>query len=195
VNKLQPYERSIAGKLQQRPVPDMADSIWANIEKGLDADPPPDNGPSKPPCSPGRGSDIVKGLGLIVILAIVVIMFTVRKKNTDHIPSKPAVIVPVHTTTADTHSAATPFISPGNTRSQQLSKKPGNIITDSSLNIDPVINSLQDSMANKPLIIQPRIIDSVQALPKQQVPAPGKKTRGVKLNDSDYKIIQLKKNP
>lgn len=37
MNTNTPYEHLIAAKLEQVPVPDMADSIWANIEAQLDA--------------------------------------------------------------------------------------------------------------------------------------------------------------
>lgn len=37
MNTNTPYEHLIAAKLDQVPVPDMADSIWASIEAQLDA--------------------------------------------------------------------------------------------------------------------------------------------------------------
>lgn len=47
MNQLTTYEQLIADKLQQLPVPDMADAIWASIEQRLDVEMPEDpSGPS-----------------------------------------------------------------------------------------------------------------------------------------------------
>lgn len=46
MNQLTTYEQLIADKLQQLPVPDMADAIWARIEQRLDVEMPED--PSGP---------------------------------------------------------------------------------------------------------------------------------------------------
>ena len=198
MNKLQRYEELMAAKLEQPPVPDMADAIWANIEKGLDADPPPGNGPSRPPSSPAPVSDLVKGLGLVVILAIVVVMFFVRKKNNAHAPAQPAGNAPVIVTAADSNSAATPFLPPGDNSNKQPNRKTGNIVTaDSNLIHGQVINPVQnlDSTINPPLIIpQPVSMDSVHSAPPLGLPPPGKKPKGVRLSDSDYKIVPVKKD-
>jgi hypothetical protein len=56
VNTTTPYENLIAAKLDQIPVPDMADSIWNSIEMQLDAD-AVDQTPDKktPPKNTGKG--------------------------------------------------------------------------------------------------------------------------------------------
>lgn len=80
-----PYEQLIAEKLEQLPpLPEMADAIWARIEKQLDDELPtddtsPDSGPSGPITGSGGMSSLGR-LGLLAIGAIILIYWLNYRK-------------------------------------------------------------------------------------------------------------------
>ncbi|MGF2414323.1 MAG: hypothetical protein ACQUYJ_18460, partial [Ferruginibacter sp.] len=68
-----PYEVTIAAKLEQLPVPDMMDSIWASIEMELDADLPSDDSDQSPSTNPTKGlPGMSKGFYLSVLTAVII---------------------------------------------------------------------------------------------------------------------------
>ena len=77
-----PYETAIAAKLEQVPVPDMADSIWASIVLQLDADLPSDDGDDTPSKDPTKGKPgMSKGFYYPLIGAIIIVVLLLYKTN------------------------------------------------------------------------------------------------------------------
>jgi hypothetical protein len=194
VNKLQRYEELIAAKLEQRPLPDMADAIWANIEKGLDAGPSSGN-PSQPPSSPVPVAGWIKGLGILVIVVAVILAIFLAKTNDDNPPPVQPAGAPVITPVMDSTAKVGPSLPKTNNLNQQRDKKASK--ADSGFIPDVIINppvQLIDSINNNPLILPPPVmVDSVSSKPPQSIPPP-KKPKGVRLNSDDYKIVPVKKD-
>jgi hypothetical protein len=74
------YEITIAGKLDHLPVPDMADAIWARIERQLDIDLPTNDGGNGPAPSKPSGPGAM-GWGLSALLVALVTTFFLLKKE------------------------------------------------------------------------------------------------------------------
>lgn len=72
MNEITPYEQLIAEKLDQVPVPDMADSIWSSIEMQLDA---PTNVPEAPAQKPASILKSIGWYGLAGIVAVVALLW------------------------------------------------------------------------------------------------------------------------
>lgn len=209
MNNLTPYEILIAQKAGQVTVPDMADSIWANIEAGLDAGPGPgdgdgNSGPSKTP--PVKGLPGAGNIVTIVTVAAIAIAFTwLFTRNKKHEPTK---------TEQPSISPATqvaPSIRDSNQSNYQAIPK--NVLIPLPIDKDivspvdnqslPVIDTsthLAIPAPNKPdsaFVFKndklPVLIDS--SLIKPAVLPPPKKGRGVKgISSDDYKIISGKKD-
>ncbi|MEC5145876.1 hypothetical protein HBIMPC_19475 [Chitinophaga sp. 212800010-3] len=99
VNTTTPYEQSIAAKLEQVPIPDMADGIWANIDMQLDAVADgPDTGAPKKNITPKYTTAIWYGLAAAMVAATLLWYYS-RK---DHTPAKvpPQEISPIPQVTA-----------------------------------------------------------------------------------------------
>jgi len=106
VNPTTPYEQLIAAKLDQVPVPDMADSIWASIEMQLDVPADAQESPDGPdtsdaPESPGSPnahdtpaqgpasiSNVVSWYGLAGLAAVVAIILWWYYSRKGHAPEK-----------------------------------------------------------------------------------------------------------
>lgn len=85
------YEQLIGGKLQNLPVPDMQDVIWARIKTQLDLDMPADEGDGgNPPPSPSAPRAISRVLPVVVIALITIFLLTKKKpaqKNNSQQPT------------------------------------------------------------------------------------------------------------
>lgn len=182
LNTTTPYEQLIAAKLDQVPVPDMSDSIWASIEMQLDA---VVDTPDKKPVQKHTGKGWYGAAGIMV--AATALFWYYSHKD-------PA---PGHTAPHKTIPAAeAPLPAPDSTRmieKKVVPVKPLKIKKDSPL--------LKDSISTEPVPVQDmppvktdstafhydRIQgyhpDSISAKPK------GKKPKGVGgITDDDYKI-------
>jgi hypothetical protein len=195
LNQLQPYEQTIAEKLEQRLIPDMADLIWARIEEQLDTDMPTNNGPDQaPPASPSSG--LTKGLGFFMIFtAIVVIFLLVRKPSTapeqtqpSLAPAAPAGIVDSTGTPPDIPKMDQP-IKKGNTPQSGTNLNS----SDSASNIpflneqDNTIIPIDTTTKSPPLLLPPALDSAIR--PPVQVPPQTKKQKGVRLTNPDYRIV------
>jgi hypothetical protein len=202
VNTPTPYEIIIAQKLEQLPVPDMADSIWASIQLQLDADLPGedgDNSPSNNPTKglPGMGKVIYFSIFTAIIIAIILIYKTnknnTKKKNNLPVPAKTKIITPI----ADSSPILnTPVEKNITTAPKVTSKKdstttafnPGNRISFDSLTRQVAPLNKADSgtvLKNRPLL------PSFDSIP---IP-PFVKPKGVKgITNDDYKIQGSKKD-
>ncbi|MGG9962444.1 hypothetical protein [Ferruginibacter sp. SUN106] len=201
MNTPTPYENLIAAKLDQIPVPDMADSIWANIEMQLDADLDiDDNKPSDNPGSvkPGMGKGFYFSILSAIIIALVIIYKenkkTKNKNNILPVIPKTETVVPV----ADSSQSIKDPVQKNSTAIPQSSNikdttanpfNPGNRIIFDSLAHQAIPQAQPDS--SQPLLknkIAPPSLDSL-TLP------PINKPKGVKgINDDDYKIKTGKKD-
>lgn len=102
VNTTTPYEQLIAAKLEQVPVPDMADSIWAGIEMQLDA---PVEVPAQQAKQAKKPSFKFKGkiwYGVIGVTVVAALLWWHHSRK-QHTPgrAKPAQTVPVIQPPAD----------------------------------------------------------------------------------------------
>jgi hypothetical protein len=202
VNTPTPYEVTIAAKLEQLPVPDMMDSIWASIELQLDGDLPSDHGSNTPSTNPVKG---IPGMGklfyLSIIAAVIIAIVLIYKANKNDkkknnplpAPAKKEIVVPVadsqqHTiTTPGQKNSSTPaFVNKADSSSNSFI--PGNRISLDSLHQQALPFSKPDSSAtlkNKPAL---PAFDSLS-------PPPLIKPRGVKgISNDDYRIQQVKKD-
>jgi hypothetical protein len=196
-----PYEVTIAAKLEQLPVPDMMDSIWASIEMQLDADlssGDSNDSPSQNPVKglPGMGKGFYFSIIAAVIIAIVLIYKANKndKKKSNNIPApvKKEIVIPLADSNQNTNILQKENTSPATIINKKDSTFnpfiPGNRISFDSLNQTAVPFSKPDSSAiikNKPLL------PAFDSLP----PPPLIKPRGVKgITDNDYRIQEGKKD-
>lgn len=81
MNEHIPYELTIAQKLQQLPLPDMTDAIWARVERQLDIDLPTNEGGTPPSTPPGTGWIGGPMLGLFVGAFLFTFLFPKKEKT------------------------------------------------------------------------------------------------------------------
>jgi len=195
VNKITPYEIKIAEQLQQLPVPDMADSIWASIELQLNADLVANQKATQKPAKgkPGLG----KGFYLFIITAIIIIAIVLyknkkeaKKNNSQPPPPKTAIVNPV----ADSVSKAIDPAKNNIPMSNDARKKDSTaipFIPGKRMSFDaPTQQSLPLSNADS----LAAILKNKPSLPSfDSLNLPLKKPGGVKgISDSDYRIIGTK---
>lgn len=200
VNTPAPYELLIAEKLQQIPVPDMMDSIWANIEQQLDAGLPggeEDNTPNPAPKGGGNGAGASAGklflYAVIAVTAGVIIYLNTKNRNqTSKQHNTPSVIInkPSVTDSSKT-SLLPPTVIQPEKEPPLIRNTPIKINPDTpALFILPSLKRLDSLLTVPPEDIVPDTINKIKISPldSQQLQPP-KKSRGVKgiLND-DYKL-------
>lgn len=192
MNNTTPYEKLIAAKLEEMPVPDMVDSIWASIDMQLDAvvDTPKEN-----PVHPFKIN--VKGWFTIAGIALLIgaIWWYIHSQSSADKTVTPAPVpektAPVPITPADSSSL---YLPPGKGTILPLPpvmKKDSISVIDrlpqqppvDSIHVQPIPAIPLDSPAVKDNRPQERIFDSVYLLPTH------KKPRGVKgITPNDYRI-------
>lgn len=204
MNNVTPYEILIAQKVEQVPVPDMADSIWATIEQQLDAGTPGggEDTPSSNP--PGKGLPGASKLLYVLVPAAIIVAtwyFAGNKKAPANNTEQAVPVIPAETTITPQDSGqqeGTPleknnpplFLQPDNKTLNNTGTPitvPGNRI-DSFQNTGLPATQTDTTTVknNNPVIILP---DTATLLPLQ------KKPKGVKgIKDSDYKIIASDKD-
>jgi hypothetical protein len=202
VNTVTSYEIVIAEKLAQLPVPDMADSIWADIAAQLDAPLPGEDGHEPPQPKPGRGLP-GKGFFFAAVTAVVItaVWYYAGKKSGAKENVQPQQIVPaaVH---PDTSTIIGPTIVPGETQLPPVQalplKKDTTVAFDTTAGltrqttpaagIDLPTDKLDSAVINNSNRIKP-VLDSAAMRP------PPPKPKGVKgISDDDYKIKGEKKD-
>jgi hypothetical protein len=202
VNTPTPYETIIAQKLEQLPVPDMADSIWASIQLQLDADLPGEDGDSSPSNNPtkglpGMGKAIYFSIFTVIIIAIILIYKpnknNANKKNNLPVPAKTEIIVPIADSSpvinipAEKNIITAPKVT-NKKDSTTVAFNPGNRISFDSLSQQVAPLNKVDSgtvLKNKPLL------PSFDSIPLPPIVKP----KGVKgITNDDYKIQSSKKD-
>lgn len=191
MNTTTPYENLIAAKLDQIPVPDMADSIWNSIEMQLDAD-AVDEAPDKKPSPKNTGKGWYGFIGIIVVATS--LWWYYHDENKTPLPATPIKTLPateVPSAVADSHTIIPNIekknipISPVNLKKDTFSLN--NILNSEihfdSASIQNVVPTPIDSPAlqnDKPAV---RVLDSIYAFPVR------KKYKGVKgITQDDYKL-------
>lgn len=199
MNTPTPYEQLIAGKLDQVPVPDMADSVWAGIGMQLDMGPDtpdqgdktPDGGDDAPGKKAGPG---FKGKGWYGFLGVVVVVTTVwwyyHQKVVPAVKAPAA--VPAAVPTADSSTRIDNRVEKENIPAASV------VVKKDSAQGTIARPDTASQLGAPPVTLPPMKVDS-SSLYKDWVPVPffdslgvrrpGRKLRGVKgITDDDYKI-------
>jgi hypothetical protein len=220
VNELTPYEQLVAAKLDQVPVPDMADGIWSAIEMQLDALAGMADVPGQVPAGPvsplkpasadtiRKPASAVRGWGwyaLAGVVAVVIVLWWYfgHKRSGDTMPSKllpekhapaPVTKPPVTASPVSDRPAkkkSVPLL-PAGTKKDTVSFYTA---PKDSFRTAPAAAPLPPPVRTDP----PAVQTNRPALPYVDLyqgpsPAPhGKKPRGVKgITDDDYKLTTAK---
>ena len=193
MNTPTPYELILSEKLQNLPVPDMADAIWARIEQQLDLDMPTDDPDGNPPAptSPSGGWKLPLVSASILLIAAIAYLLIAKK------PESP---IPVNKETpqqgrsvADTIVLVPDLSQPDPVEKQMASPQ-------TSFPILPETSPVTDT--GQRMVFSPRKQDTlplISAPPLLNRPAADspktKRPRGVSgLSDADYKIAPAKKD-
>ncbi|MGC4103595.1 hypothetical protein [Ferruginibacter sp.] len=193
MNSVTTYETLIAAKLEQLPIPDMADSIWASIEMQLDAPVEGSNQQTRP--KPG-GKTWIGFTCVVVVVALLWIYY--HKKTKTPVKNEPPAVTPQPTLPKPLDST---YVLPPQQKTNPPLPTPGDIkkadsIPELSGNRDRFIPALsQDNdrtikpdslLLDKPLSPVP---DSLPVNPGN------KKPKGVKgITNDDYRIYGNKKD-
>lgn len=210
MNQLLPYEQLLSEKIQQAPVANMADAIWATIAQELDKDLPDDPG-TEPPSSPtGGGAAPAKpfhfyfATGVVVTALVTTFILTKNNKPTQPslAPSTQEQKTNEEPVRGDTLSTTRQYNSP--TVSGHIPKRDSSqgasaltplfTIPDSLLD-QPVGRLASDSASIKENagIGAPVVIALDSAI--RQAETPTKKPRGLPgITDDDYKLRMEKKD-
>ena len=185
MNKQMTYEITIKKKLENIPVPDLSELIWARIENELDTDPgdSSDNNPPSP--SSPTGGIMLGGTALLFIMALTFYFLTKKPNDIPQI-DKVQTTLPVQNNNQ--------VNSPGTNANVQTNTRPGNIkqenIADTSTQVEIPFTS--QSIVNDS-IVKTEIAQGNEiplTLPKTMDTIPVKKTRGVtNISNDDYKIV------
>lgn len=193
------YELTIARKLDEIPLPDLADAIWARIEHQLDQDMPDDNGGNGTggPSVPGGRTGWIPGVsGFALLLVVACFFFVFRNDPSRQILHQEMVQPsPVQPFTQETTTPELPLVN---------DKEASTISAEA-----PVVPPAPDSTTSRPDTISlqsfvPAVPDSAATV-IIQTPAPatadsvsvkGKpKTRGVTgISPGDYRIVPARKD-
>lgn len=194
MNEKMAYEQIIAGKLGAIPLPDMADAIWARIEKELDLDMPEDptpNGGSTPRFP--TGGTMIGGLSALFVVVFIAFFLTQKKSTPSNIiNSQPAA------TTAQPQKEIETFPQKGSGGKEPLidrslpSTGPASLplaLDSNTLTLQPVQTPVDSAVINQPIAITPLPApvktDTVQTTTK--------KGRGVSgITADDYRIVPKK---
>jgi hypothetical protein len=205
VNHLLPYEHAIAAKINQAPVPDFMDEVWAGIDLQLDAPMP---SPGKPVKKSNLSKEIGRARGLkifiaaLVVIAVIIIVKTRKAKQDIKKNNTAAPAIDNKNEIGSDSVTNFPLKKKENSEKIKKNDKPVNTITDSvSKPADIFFPSpiIYDSVVVAPPVILPKANDSALYKPASSpvsVPTPpGKKGKGVKgIKDTDYKIVPVKKD-
>ena len=181
------YEITIKKKLENIPVPDLSEMIWARIENELDSDTGDDTDNSPPSPSSPAGGIMLGGTALLFIIALMIYFLNNKPNNFPQI-EKVQTTLPAQNNQPNLPPAS------GNVQPTITStnKKQENVAgTQEPLEI-PVISqtTINDSM---PVTDVVRGNEIPLTLPKTMDTIPPKKTRGVSgITNDDYKIVPKK---
>lgn len=196
MNERLPYEQLMAGKLENLPVPDMQEMIWARIKTQLDIDLPSDEGDAgNGPQSPSGPGIIGWGLS-VVIIALVSTFFIIKNQpRSKEADSRPAT---TEQTIQPSEQSTGPPVQKNNTTKNSVPLKRDQPVDapvagrDSAAQqelgtaVPAVGDSLKTNLSSPSVTLSPSKTDSIPQV---------KKGKGMKdLKDEDYKIVPKKGN-
>lgn len=188
MNQLTPYEQLLAQEMEQLPLPTNMESIWSNIQNGLNAENLPRASKPRPQHRGVGGHWRLLIIGAAIIGAIFLFRPHQKTSTKEKLPTTPQkqIIVP------DSNNKKEPTQEQKNQKTKPAITIPlkhdslPTLKQDSQFLIpSPVILPPADNKTNPPIIVIPPTKDSVKT---------NKKGRGVQLDDSDYKIISHRKD-
>lgn len=200
MNLKTPYEQLIGEKLEQDfPVPDMADAIWARIELELDAAPAQDADVSPDATTMPAKAVMSKWLAIAIggILTVVLLFILLKKSFKKKERTKEPAPTQQTINKADEKRPPDSTQNPVNFNppiSPVVRDTAGNVFApaifrnDSLLSLPPAINYPDSTLTS---ILPPKRLPADSSL---LTPPPGRKPRGVQIDNSDYKIQQEKKD-
>lgn len=199
MNERPAYEVLMAEKLNQLPLPDLADAIWARIETALDTDMPTDDGGNTPaPPAPSGGSNLLGHLGVFLAVVALITFFIINKNNKEATLQAPVALPQTEAITPDPLPPDRPATGSNNNKvPQAFPQGPGTapplvVRADSALP-PPVAFTGTDSTATTalplatppPVVTQPAAGDTV----------PRRRPRGVTgITDANYRIVPDRKD-
>lgn len=205
MNNRTTYEQLIADKLQQLPIPDMADAIWARIEQQLNVEMPiDDQGPTNTPGSSSPGFRFPGNTMLYIFIAALATIYFLGKsfatKQNKAQTNTEILFDQTDNTTVDTKEK------PTDTQTVKFRDDKGDIALPEMVNVsqqEPVQSETETAtietnrinpVTEKPAPqIQPQSLNP--ALSTNTDTVPPKKRRGVQgLNPNDYRIAPVKKD-
>jgi len=198
MNQKTTYEQLITEKLEGTPVPDMADAIWARIERQLDIEMPTDDSGTDPDPDSPSSSGWVGGAGLFVFVAALVTIFFINKNHKKSVQPIPSPVQNIHQPDS---GQITPSKQGVIESSKFFNKENMEVEFKAPINATPFNN---DRVTNKDTIsvIPPAVIfepfqpDTIQKVttvvspPVQQDSVKPKRPRGVTgITDKDYRVV------
>jgi len=195
VNNTTPYEQLMAAKLDQVPVPDMADSIWAGIELQLNAGA---GVPAKKPV-PKFKAWVWYGAIVVTIVTTVVLVwlrYTHIRRTQDNTPKQTQPVIQQPRPVTDSVTLPGPVKEKSILPAPVNKRKDSPSIKDSAANVidSAVRQRLSPTVADTPVIqngrmvVPPLLVDSINTKPL--IP---QKQKGVKgIGENDYKIVAEK---
>lgn len=187
MNKQMTYEITIKKKLENIPVPDLSEMIWARIENELDADEGNGDDHNPPAPSSPAGGIMLGGTALLFLIALLFYFINNEQKEIPQI-EKVQTTLPVENNQSKLPAAngnVQPVINPPKQMQESVTnmQPPANVPATSQT----IIN---DSMP-EPVVVRGNTIPLT--LPNTMDSLPPKKTRGVTgITNDDYKIVPKK---
>jgi hypothetical protein len=194
------YEITIAGKLDRLPVPDMADAIWARIERQLDIDLPTNDGGNGPAPSKPSGPGAM-GWGLSALLvALVTTFFLLKKEPQTPTPSIQPSAPAIEQTTQPTQNST------GSPPPADNTKTVRNTVRQETAPVKRAVPPSADPVVQQPVVSTaplkgPDSVNTIANAPAASAPAAkdsvqtGRKKRGVQgLTNDDYRIVPAQKD-
>lgn len=199
MNQLQPYEQTIATKLVELPLPDMADAIWADIAAQLDGDLPPDGEAPTPGNNPSGGTSWAKGITLAVgTVGIALVAYWLIRLNQPTAAPTPTNPQPAEQKIPQTDTALQTQrirrVNPPAVEEPPIQTLAPNTPTISTNRIfQPIAVDSVLLQPTSPPTSQPDSAVAPITAPVLVLPPPGKKQRGTQgIKDSDYKFVRGK---
>jgi hypothetical protein len=200
MNHSSTYEALIAGKLEQLPVPDMADAIWARIEQQLDVDMPVND--QTPPSGGNAGLRFPGTIFSVFLIALVSVVLLWKKNNISvQVPSPQRYTQPERIQSVGVVDSIIPIhrIAPKNDPIvlpvSAVKQSDSSAILPAEVNnetVVPVVSSLPEKISK----VESQSIPEInKTIPAPAVDSVAKKQRGVKgIPSNGYKIAPVKKN-
>lgn len=203
MNNSPAYEQLIAQKLQQLPVPDMADAIWASIEMQLDNDMPTDDNnhtPPTPSTPPSPRLHLKRGASLLTAIIVIIALIIIKRQHQLNQNTSQPIIPTIQQQTPLSTNANKPDNPLPTVNNKKFNKpvdavSPGIVDSGNAVPIHrsdlPTVVQKIDTAAKNPLSEIKPPSTSVLPIAKDTVV---KKKRGAQgITDKDYKIVPTQK--